>query len=227
MAGTTAATISALENNEREFIQDGTLSRLREAIDRIASKNTTKEPHQVSRGLPADHKVFVLSKRSMNRVVRAISDAEEKADRMWHTIAGEILENMVDTHWREFESDFLKDILTAEGYQNIAITQASRDGGIDAHCTDLQGRKVHVSAKLRQQSVGPGPVREIRGTGGDLAVLVCPMATKQALNEAATPPPGLPPVRILSDFDLVRACLKAGLIADIGIVDTVIPTVKD
>jgi restriction endonuclease Mrr len=74
-------------------------------------------------------------------------------------------------NWRIFESTFLARILEALGFQEVLITQPTRDGGADARVTYRRGiveARAIVSAKRwSTRSVGLDEVQRLRGLKGD------------------------------------------------------------
>jgi restriction endonuclease Mrr len=73
--------------------------------------------------------------------------------------------------WRQFESTFLSRVLESLGFQDVQITQATRDGGADARVSYRRGiveAKAIISAKRwTSQKVGVEEVRMLRGIKGD------------------------------------------------------------
>jgi len=73
--------------------------------------------------------------------------------------------------WRWFESTFLTRVLEALGFQDVRITQATRDGGVDARVTYRRGvveARAIVSAKRwKVRTVPVEEVRMLRGVKGD------------------------------------------------------------
>jgi predicted transcriptional regulator len=92
--------------------------------------------------------------------------------------------------WRAFESTFLTQVLEKLGFQDVEITQATRDGGVDARVTYRRGlvqAQAIVSAKHWKNRVPVDEVRNVRGIKGpeDTAIIVTtgtfsPDATKEA-----------------------------------------------
>lgn len=87
---------------------------------------------------------------------------------------GKRLEQM---DWRAFESTFLTQVLEALGFQEVEITQATRDGGVDARVTYQRGlvqAQAIVSAKHWKNRVPVDEVRKVRGIKGseDTAIIV-------------------------------------------------------
>ncbi|HVV51745.1 MAG TPA: restriction endonuclease [Polyangia bacterium] len=80
--------------------------------------------------------------------------------------------------WRTFESTFLTRVLEALGFQEVQITQATRDGGADARVAYRRGvveARAIVSAKRwTTKSVPVEEVRMLRGVKGeeDTAIIV-------------------------------------------------------
>lgn len=73
--------------------------------------------------------------------------------------------------WREFESNFMTQVLQALGFSSIEVTQSTRDGGVDAVCRYQRGivtSEALVSAKHWKSSrVGPEEVQRVRGNLGN------------------------------------------------------------
>ncbi len=74
--------------------------------------------------------------------------------------------------WRVFESTFLAEVLEKLGFQDVEVTQATRDGGADARVTYKRGivdAKAIVSAKrwASKSAVSVEEVRMLRGIKGD------------------------------------------------------------
>jgi len=80
--------------------------------------------------------------------------------------------------WRTFESTFLTRVLEALGFQDVQITQATRDGGTDARVVyqrGVVGARAIVSAKRwTTRTVPVDEVRMLRGVKGeeDTAIIV-------------------------------------------------------
>lgn len=87
-------------------------------------------------------------------------------------IDAKIQERLEGMDWRTFESSFLTDVLLGLGFQDVEITQATRDGGADARVTYRRGiveAKAIVSAKrwASKSKVTVEEVRMLRGIKGD------------------------------------------------------------
>jgi len=93
-------------------------------------------------------------------IERQIRDANAALDQ-------KLREWLQKMHWRTFESSFLTEVLRRLGFDDIEITQHTRDGGVDARGTYRRGivkASLIVSAKhWPQATVGPDEVRRLRG----------------------------------------------------------------
>lgn len=94
--------------------------------------------------------------------------------------------------WREFESSFLTQILDALGFEDIQITQPTRDGGKDAYCTYRRGlvtSEAIVSAKhWKEKVIDASEVQRLRGIKGssDTGIIVTSSTfSDNALTEAS------------------------------------------
>lgn len=93
--------------------------------------------------------------------------------------------------WREFESSFLTQILDALGFEDIQITQPTRDGGKDAYCNYKRGlvkSEAIVSAKhWTDKVIDASEIQRLRGIKGnsDTGIIVTSSTfSNNALNEA-------------------------------------------
>ncbi|NMB74985.1 MAG: helix-turn-helix domain-containing protein [Myxococcales bacterium] len=219
-AGISPATVSALESGTRDFIHQGTL----DALDEILGDG----PEEAERGSGAEQRsrgglTIDLGQQIRNRIDKAVTKVDQANENLWGVVTEAVLAKLSRIDGRRFESELLERILPALGYSRIEVTRMVKDGGVDARCVDQDGKRVHVSAKRWQQSAGPKEVREIRGTGCDLAVLVCLSASKAAHREAEQSGPNIAPVLIISDYKLARACIKAGLVPGVEIRELDLP----
>lgn len=120
--------------------------------------------------------------------------------------------------WQEFESVFLPQLLEALGFQDITITQPTKDGGQDALCTYKMGIVSHeaiVSAKhWNRQNVGPAEVQQMRGivSDADTGIIVTSSNfTSGAVSEAEKRTPGYRTVILINGDLIVQTCIKEGL----------------
>ena len=89
--------------------------------------------------------------------------------------------NLAAMHWEEFEH-LVRELFEMEFEKNggeVRVTQASRDGGVDAIIFDpdpLRGGKIVVQAKRYTNTVGVSAVRDLYGTvineGANTGILI-------------------------------------------------------
>lgn len=89
--------------------------------------------------------------------------------------------NLAAMHWEDFEQ-FVRELFELEFAQNggeVKVTQASRDGGVDAVIFDpdpLRGGKIVIQAKRYTNTVGVSAVRDLYGTvineGANTGILI-------------------------------------------------------
>lgn len=106
------------------------------------------------------------------------SEIEERIHEQNESVGGEIRAWLQRIDWRTFESTFLTRVLEALGFQDVQITQATRDGGTDARVLFQRGvvsARAIVSAKRwTTRTVPVDEVRMMRGVKGeeDTAIIV-------------------------------------------------------
>jgi len=127
--------------------------------------------------------------------------------------------------WQEFESNFLLLILEALGFHRVQLTQRTRDGGVDAHCTYQRGivaSQAIVSAKhWKTQNVAADEVQRLRGIKGaaDTGVIVTSSTFSEDAKAEAAPSQNQRSI-VLVDGDLIVAtCLGNG----IGVEKVILP----
>jgi restriction endonuclease Mrr len=126
-----------------------------------------------------------------------------------------IRERLQAMDWRTFESAFLTTVLEKLGFQDVEITQATRDGGADARVAYRRGivsAKAIVSAKrwTTRSTVGVDEVRTLRGIRGDedTAIIVTTgRFTTDAMREAA-PSQNQRVVFLIDGEQLVEICKR-------------------
>jgi len=95
--------------------------------------------------------------------------------------------------WRTFESTFLTRVLDALGFQDVLITQATRDGGVDARVSYRRGiveaRAVVSAKRWTSKTVPVDEVRMMRGLKGeeDTAIVVTTGHFSQDAQDEAKP----------------------------------------
>jgi restriction endonuclease Mrr len=108
----------------------------------------------------------------------AASDIEARVHQQNEAVGEEIRAWLQRMDWRTFESTFLTRVLEALGFQDVQITQATRDGGADARVAyqrGVVGARAIVSAKRwTARTVPVDEVRMMRGVKGeeDTAIIV-------------------------------------------------------
>lgn len=106
------------------------------------------------------------------------SEIEARVHEQNEAVGEEIRAWLQRIDWRTFESTFLTRVLDALGFQDVQITQATRDGGADARVVyqrGVVGARAIVSAKRwTTRTVPVDEVRMLRGVKGeeDTAIIV-------------------------------------------------------
>jgi restriction system protein len=138
------------------------------------------------------------------------SEVHEQNER----IGEDVLAWLQKMDWRAFESTFLTLVLEALGFQDVQITQATRDGGTDARVSYRRGiveARAIVSAKRWKGTVGVEEVRMLRGVKGeeDTAIVVTTgKFTADAQNEAK-PGQNQRIVYLIDGAKLVEVCMRS------------------
>lgn len=108
----------------------------------------------------------------------AASEIESRVHKQNEAVGEEIRAWLQRMDWRTFESTFLTRVLEALGFQDVQVTQATRDGGADARVVyqrGVVGARAIVSAKRwTARTVPVDEVRMMRGIKGeeDTAIIV-------------------------------------------------------
>jgi restriction endonuclease Mrr len=142
-----------------------------------------------------------------NRIERTILDANKKVDE-------EIRSHLQKMDWRTFESTFLAEVLEKLGFQDVQITQPTRDGGTDARVTYKRGiveAKAIVSAKKwSSRSVGVEEVRLMRGVQGneDTAIIVTTGRFTADAQQEARPSQNQRIVYLIDGEQVVEICKR-------------------
>lgn len=153
---------------------------------------------------------------SAQRVEQTVHDANRK-------VAKDLRERLHGMDWRRFESTFLTIVLEKLGFQDVEITQATRDGGTDARVSYKRGlveAKAIVSAKRwsPKLSVSVDEVRLVRGVKGneDTAIIITTGKFTSGAREEARPSQNQRVVYLIDGDTLVEICKEH----EIGIVRT-------
>jgi hypothetical protein len=136
------------------------------------------------------------------RILKANSQVDEQ-----------IRERLERMHWRTFEDTFLTQVLERLGFQNVQITQATRDGGVDARITYKRGlveARAIVSAKrwTTKNSVGTEEVHRMRGIKGeeDTAIIITTSKFSADAKREAKPGQNQRAVYLIDGDELVSIC---------------------
>lgn len=132
-------------------------------------------------------------------------------------VRSQLKEEIGKLTWREFESNFLENVLEALGFTDITITERSHDGGKDAVCSYKRGlvqSQALVSAKhWKSQSVQLDEVQRMRGisSNADSAVIVTSAKFASGAIEEAKPSHNQRAVVLVDGDLLVETCLEHGI----------------
>jgi hypothetical protein len=141
-------------------------------------------------------------------------DLEEQIKDKNESVGGDIRAWLQGMDWRTFESTFLTRVLEALGFQDVRITQATRDGGTDARVTYRRGiveARAIVSAKRwTTRTVGVEEVRMLRGLPGneDTAIVVTTGKFSADAQEESRPSQNQRAVYLIDGEQLVEICKR-------------------
>lgn len=130
-------------------------------------------------------------------------------------IDAELHARLESMDWRVFESTFLAEVLEKLGFQEVVVTQATRDGGTDARVTYKRGiveAKAIVSAKrwASRSAVSVEEVRMLRGIKGDedTAIIVTTGRFTATAEREARPSQNQRVVYLIDGKRLVEICKR-------------------
>ncbi len=130
----------------------------------------------------------------------------------------EIRQRLAKMDWRTFESTFLTAVLEKLGFEEVEITQATRDGGTDARVKYKRGiveANAIISAKrwASSSSVTVDEVRILRGLQGneDTAIIVTTGRFTRDAIEEARPSQNQRVVYLIDGDRLVDICKRHGI----------------
>lgn len=156
---------------------------------------------------------------SAQKVEQTVHDANKK-------IAKDLQARLQRMDWRTFESTFLTAVLEKLGFEDVEITQATRDGGKDARVSYKRGlveAKAIVSAKrwAHKSRVPVEEVRLMRGVQGDedTAIIITTGQFTADARAEARPSQNQRVVYLIDGDRLVDICNEH----EIGIVRTPLP----
>ncbi len=144
------------------------------------------------------------------------------------SVRNQLKEAIQNLSWQEFESSFMTQVLEALGFSSVEVTQATRDGGVDAKCFYNRGiirSEACVSAKQWKSKVRVNEVRSMRGVGGNhdtVIIFTSSKFTPDAEKEAEPRPNSAAVVLIHGDL-IVDTCFREG----IGIRKVPIPAISE
>lgn len=129
-----------------------------------------------------------------------------------------IRKRLQDMDWRTFESTFLTAVLEKLGFQDVEITQSTRDGGKDARVSYRRGlveAKAIVSAKrwAARTSVPVDEIRLMRGIKGDedTAIIITTSGFTADAQREARPSQNQRVVYLIDGDRLVDICKQHGI----------------
>lgn len=180
---------------------------------------------------------FVTSREGESRGwVRLQEDSDFAKGSAANKLAAEILENnesigddirswLQRMDWRTFESTFLTKVLEALGFQDVEITQATRDGGVDArvvyHRGIVEARAIISAKRWTAKTVPVDEVRMLRGLKGeeDTAIVVTTGRFSQDAQDEAKPGQNQRIVYLIDGDKLIDICKRN----QIGVKKAVLP----
>lgn len=142
------------------------------------------------------------------------AEIENKIRQQIDRVDDEVREWLKRMDWRTFESTFLTRVLEALGFQDVEITQATRDGGADARVKYRRGiveARAIVSAKhWMTKTVPVKEVRELRGVKGDedTAIIVTSGQFSAEAKTEAKPGQNLRSVYLIDGAELIDICKR-------------------
>ena len=152
--------------------------------------------------------------REKSDLAPAARDLEEQIKDKNESVGGDIRTWLQGMDWRTFESTFLTRVLEALGFQDVRITQATRDGGTDARVTYRRGiveALAIVSAKRwTTTTVGVEEVRMLRGLPGneDTAIVVTTGKFSADAQKESKPSQNQRAVYLIDGEQLVEICKR-------------------
>jgi restriction endonuclease Mrr len=144
----------------------------------------------------------------------AASEIEASVQAQNEAVGEEIRAWLQRIDWRTFESTFLTRVLEALGFQDVQITQATRDGGADARVVyqrGVVGARAIVSAKRwTTRTVAVDEVRMMRGVKGeeDTAIIVTTGRFSADAQNEAKPGQNQRVVFLIDGDKLVEICKR-------------------
>ena len=144
----------------------------------------------------------------------AASDIEARVHKNNEAVGENIRAWLQHMDWRTFESTFLTRVLEALGFQDVQITQPTRDGGADARVAYRRGvveARAIVSAKRwTTRTVPVDEVRVLRGIRGDedTAIIVTTGRFSADAKAEAKPGQNQRVVYLIDGDQLIEVCKR-------------------
>ncbi len=144
-------------------------------------------------------------------------------------VKAQLREAIQNLSWQEFESSFMTQVLEALGFSSVEVTQATRDGGVDARCFYNRGiirSEACVSVKQWKQKIGAGEVTKMKGIDGthDTIVIFTSAVFTAPAKKVAKPQWNQQRTVVLIDGDLiVDTCFRER----IGVKEVPIPAITE
>ncbi len=131
---------------------------------------------------------------------------------------------------RQFESNFMQQVLEALGFSSVEITQPTHDGGVDGRCRYSRGlvrSEAYVSAKRwnSKNNVGADEVNRLRGVKGvqDTGIIFTSASFTAKAKEAAEPEPGARFIVLIDGNLIVETCFAE----EIGVTNVSVPVLSE
>ena len=151
-------------------------------------------------------------------------EIQEDIEKANNTVRQQLKKAIGNLTWQDFESNFLAIVLEALGFNDVQITQPTRDGGRDAICTYKRGivsSETIVSAKhWKKVKVGGKEVRDLRGQKGvaDTGVIITSSDFTDEAKREAEPGQNQRTIVLVDGDLLVDACLRNNIgVQEIGL----------
>lgn len=177
-------------------------------------------------GLKPQHAVQSSKKRILDDYSTQIPGLIEEAN---NRAKKQLKEAIAKLTPRQFESNFMLQVLEALGFSAVEITQPTRDGGIDGKCRYSRGlvqSEAYVSAKRwnSRNNVGADEVNRLRGVKGvqDTGIIFTSASFTPKAKEAAEPEPGARFIVLIDGDLIVETCFAE----EIGVKNVSLPVLS-
>jgi hypothetical protein len=178
-------------------------------------------------GLRPQHTVQASKKRILDDYSSQIPGLIEEAN---NRAKKQLQEAIAKLTPRQFESNFMLQVLEALGFSSVEITQPTRDGGVDGKCQYSRGlvqSEAYVSAKRwnSKNNVGADEVNRLRGVKGvqDTGIIFTSASFTAKAKEAAEPEPGARFIVLIDGNLIVETCFAE----EIGVKNISLPVLSE